>query len=33
MGPLINEIDTIWKIVKNDFEEFIENNWKYFNIT
>jgi hypothetical protein len=26
MGPLINEIDTIWKIVKNDFEEFIENN-------
>jgi len=24
MEPLINEIDNIWKIVKNDFREFIE---------
>jgi hypothetical protein len=26
MGPLINEIEDIWKIIKNDFEIFIKNN-------
>jgi len=26
MGPLIKEIEDIWKIVKTDFEKFIENN-------
>jgi hypothetical protein len=26
MGPLIKEIDDIWEIVKNDFEEFLKNN-------
>jgi len=25
MEPLVNEIDTIWKVVKNDFKQFIEN--------
>ena len=26
MGPLIKEIESIWKIIKTDFEEFIKNN-------
>jgi len=26
MEPLINEIDNIWKIVKEDFKNFMENN-------
>jgi hypothetical protein len=26
MGPLIKWIEDIWKIIKTDFEEFIENN-------
>ncbi|MHB9291191.1 hypothetical protein Holit_00263 [Hollandina sp. SP2] len=26
MGPLIKEIEGIWKIIKNDFEVFIKNN-------
>ena len=25
MEPLINEIDNTWKVVKNDFKQFIEN--------
>jgi hypothetical protein len=26
MGPLIKEIEDIWKMIKNDFEDFIKNN-------
>jgi hypothetical protein len=26
MGPLIKEIESIWKIIKTDFEIFIKNN-------
>ena len=26
MGPLIKEIENIWKIIKNDFDVFIKNN-------
>ena len=26
MGPLINNIEEMWKIIKNDFKIFIENN-------
>jgi hypothetical protein len=26
MGPLIKEIENIWKMIKNDFELFIKNN-------
>jgi hypothetical protein len=26
MGPLVKEIEDVWKIIKYDFEEFINNN-------
>jgi hypothetical protein len=26
MGPLVKEIEDVWKIIKDDFEEFINNN-------
>jgi hypothetical protein len=26
MGPLVKEIEDVWKIIKTDFEEFVKNN-------